>query len=61
MDQLIALRERLLGQAYLFDQPEAYAAGVDDALAEVARLRIVDPSLTIDLSGDVASIRLAAN
>ena len=34
MDQLL---HRLLGQAYLFDDPHAYAAGVRDAFEVLAR------------------------
>ncbi len=32
------LRRELLSQAYLFDDPRAYAAGVEDALAALERV-----------------------
>lgn len=36
LEQVAALRRRLLDQAHLFDDPHAYAAGVADALEALA-------------------------
>ena len=35
------LRRKLLAQAYLFDDPSAYAAGVLDALGSLEQLELV--------------------
>lgn len=40
------LRRRLLRQAELFDEPEAYAAGVDDALDALIELDEDEDRLT---------------
>ena len=61
MSELTELRERLLAQAYLFDEPASYAAGVEDTLAALASLSGDGHALTIDLSSPVPSIRLTAN
>lgn len=45
------LRQRLLTQAFLYDSPEAYAAGVEAALRAVQRL----PRDT----GDTAEVAIA--
>lgn len=39
MDELMGpVRRRLLAQAYLFDDPGAYEAGVEDALAAIVQV-----------------------
>lgn len=35
---LESVRERLLAQAFLFDDPAAYAAGVEDTLSRLQQL-----------------------
>jgi len=52
VDQLTHLRERLRQQAYLFDEPEAYAAGVDDALDALDDLLSGPDAVAIDLTDD---------
>lgn len=34
-DEVARIRLRLIAQAHLFEDPQAYAAGVEDALAEI--------------------------
>jgi hypothetical protein len=43
-DGVERLRDRLLAQAFLFDEPDTYAAGVEDALAEITRLLTPEPA-----------------
>lgn len=38
---LDVLRGRLLGQAYLFDDPRTYEAGVEDALAALEEAQLL--------------------
>lgn len=35
---LVSLREQLLENAFLFEEPQAYSAGVEDALRAVERV-----------------------
>lgn len=37
-DEVDGLRRRLLAQSYLFDDPGAYQAGVEDAINETLRM-----------------------
>lgn len=51
-EQLIeVLRSRLLGQSFLFDEPETYQAGVEDTLAELAAAIADGPHTRLPRSG----------
>jgi hypothetical protein len=43
-DQVDELRQRLLAQAWLYDNPEAYASGVEAALRAIAQLPAEPPA-----------------
>lgn len=53
------IRRRLLRNAYLFDVPPTYVAGVEDALAEVER-RLATPVIDLDRvpDGPAAKLRI---
>lgn len=44
------LRQRLLAQAFLYDDPEAYVSGVEAALRAVERLAPAPPAVPRSLS-----------